>query len=96
MSLESIKTDVLKIRIDSTTLELLEKARDYVHLDKSKFIRQSIQEKAKQVIAEHETTQFNAKDWELFFSMLDNPPEPTERMKKAAKMYHKIISENEV
>ena len=47
-------------------------------------------------VAEYETTQFNAKDWALFFSMLDNPPEPTERMKKAAKMYHKIITEHEL
>lgn len=96
MKAESIKTDVLKVRIDSVTLELLEKARDYIHLDKSKFIRQSIQEKAKEVIAEYETTRFNTEDWELFFSMLDNPPEPTERMKKAAKTYHKIIAADEV
>lgn len=95
MTTETHKPDVLKIRIDATTLQLLEKARNYIDLDKSKFIRQSIQEKAEAVIAEHESTRFNAEDWEMFFSMLDNPPEPTESMKKAAQSYKKMLDENE-
>jgi uncharacterized protein (DUF1778 family) len=32
----------------------------------------------------------------MFFSMLDNPPEPTERMKKAALTYQRIISDNKI
>jgi uncharacterized protein (DUF1778 family) len=94
MTAETIKNNVIKIRIDETTHQLLEQARAYVHLDKSKFIRQSIQEKAQAVIAEHETTRFCAADWEMFFDMMDNPPEPTERMKRAAKLYKKIIEED--
>jgi DNA primase len=31
-------------------------------------------------------------DWQLFFDLVDNPPEPTERMKKAALTYQKIIA----
>jgi uncharacterized protein (DUF1778 family) len=95
MTTEAIKNDVIKIRIDQATQKLLEQARAYLNLDKSKFIRQSIQEKAQAVIAEHETTRFCASDWEMFFDMIDNPPEPTERMKKAAKLYKKIIAESE-
>jgi len=85
--------DVLKIRMDAVTLELLEKARGYAELDKSKFIRQSIREKANAVITSYEKTRFNPDDWQLFFAMLDAPPEPTERMKKSALTYHKIIAE---
>lgn len=95
MRTDSIKNDAIKIRIDSETQQLLEQARAYVNLDKSKFIRQSIQEKAEAVIAEHETTRFNATDWEMFFEMLDNPPEPTDSMKRAAKAYKKMMDENE-
>lgn len=95
MTTEIHKQDVLKIRIDATTLQLLEKARNYVDLDKSKFIRQSIQEKAEAVIAEHESTRFNAEDWAMFFAMLDNSPEPTESMKKAAQAYKKMLNEHE-
>jgi len=96
MTTEAIKNDVIKIRIDHVTQQLLEQARAYLNLDKSKFIRQSIQEKAQTVIAEHETTRFCTADWEMFFEMMDNPPEPTERMKKAAKLYKQIIEENEI
>jgi uncharacterized protein (DUF1778 family) len=95
MKTDNIKSDVVKVRIDIETQQLLEQARGYINLDKSKFIRQSIQEKAKAVIAEHETTRFNAADWEMFFDMLDNPPEPTESMKKAAIAYKKMIAEHE-
>ncbi|MFZ2407784.1 MAG: DUF1778 domain-containing protein [Methylobacter sp.] len=93
MTIEANKQDILKVRIDATTLQLLEQARSYVDLDKSKFIRQSIREKAEAVISEHEKTQFSTEDWHMFFEMLDNPPEPTERMKKAALNYKKIIAD---
>jgi len=96
MRTDSLKNDVIKVRIDTETQGLLEQARIYVNLDKNKFIRQSIQEKAQSVIAEHETTRFNAADWAMFFDMIDNPPEPTARMKKAAIAYQKIMDENEV
>jgi len=91
MTIELSKENVLKIRMDTVTLQLLERARSYVDLDKSKFIRQSIREKAESVIAEHEQTRFSAGDWQLFFDILDNPPEPTERMKKAASTYQRIM-----
>lgn len=93
MTIEASKQDVLKVRMDIATIQLLEQARSYIGLDKSKFIRQSIREKAQAVIAEHEQTRFNAEDWRLFFELLDNPPEPTERMKKALQTYNKIIAD---
>lgn len=95
MITQTHKQDVLKIRIDTNTLQLLEKARNYADLDKSKFIRQSIREKAAAVIAEHEKTRFTENDWQTFFALLDNPPEPTERMKKASSTYQNIVS-NEI
>ncbi|SJM89861.1 conserved hypothetical protein [Crenothrix polyspora] len=93
MSTNTNKQDALKIRIDPVTLQLLEQARRYIDLDKSKFIRQSIREKAESVIAAHEKTQFSTEDWERFFEMVDNPPEPTEHMKKAAMTYKRIIAD---
>lgn len=93
MTIEAGKQNVLKIRMDVATLQLLEQARSHVGLDKSKFIRQSVREKAQAVIAEHEQTQFSADDWRLFFELLDNPPEPTERMKKALQTYNNIVAD---
>ncbi len=84
MKIGTNKGKVVKIRMDEVTLQLLEQASSYVRMDRSKFIRQSIREKAVAVLAEHEKTRFSAEDWEMFFAMLENPPEPTESMKKAA------------
>ena len=83
---------MLKFRLDSTTSSLMERARSYVGLDKSKFIRQSIREQSEAIIAEHEQSNFTADDWHMFFDMMDNPPQPTERMKKATIKYQQIVS----
>ena len=96
MTAESKKDDTLKVRMDSITLDLLERASTYVDLNKSKFIRQSIREKAVAIIAEHEKTRFTEEDWRMFFDMLDNPPEPTDRMKKAVRKYREITGTNEI
>jgi uncharacterized protein (DUF1778 family) len=92
MKTEIRKDNTLKLRIDNMTLEMLERAMSYVDLDKSKFVRQSIIEKAETVIAEHEKTRFTQKDWYLFFDMLDDAPEPTDRMKRAKQKYQEIIA----
>jgi len=90
------KDDMLKVRMDRMTLDLLERARTYVAVNKSTFIRQSVQEKAAAVIAEHERTRFTTKDWQSFFEMIDHPSKPTVRMKKAARKYRVIMSADEV
>ena len=90
------KNDTLKFRMDKMTEELMERARSYVKLDKSKFVRYSIREKAEAIIAEYENTLFNREDWYMFFDMIDHPPEPTQRMKKAAEKYKKITNSHAV
>ncbi len=96
MSLNVKKNDTLKFRMDNVTAELMERARSYVKLDKSKFVRHSIREKAEAIIAEYENTLFTREDWYMFFEMLDNPPEPTQRMRKAAERYKKITDSHAV
>ncbi len=90
MPAQSDKSDTLKVRMDAATLRLMETARAYVKLDKSKFIRESVREKARTVIAERQRTVFSAEDWTLFFEMLERPPEPTERMKRAGQTLRDI------
>ncbi|OQW76883.1 MAG: hypothetical protein BVN35_05520 [Proteobacteria bacterium ST_bin11] len=38
-------------------------------------------------------TTFTIQDWKMIFEMEANPPEPTERMKKALQTFNKIIGE---
>jgi len=96
MSAESRKDLTLKFRIDDLTLKLLDQAQSYVEINRSKFIRQSIREKAESIIAEYDQTRFSESDWHLFFDSLDTPEKPTERMKKAAKRYSQIVNPDEV
>ncbi len=96
MTIDVRKEDTLKIRMDAITIELMERARTYLKLDKSKFIRQSIRQMAQTVIAEQEQTRFSEEDWHTFFEMIENPPEPTDRMKKAAQKYCEIIRGHEI
>lgn len=96
MSLNITKDDTLKLRMDATTAELMERARGYVKLDKSKFVRHCIREKAEAIIAQHEKTTFTAEDWRVFFDMIENPSEPNERQKKAVEKYMKITASHGV
>lgn len=96
MDTEPKQDNTIKLRIDDLTLELLDRATKYTGLNKSKFIRQSIREKAETIIAEHEKTNFTEADWKMFFSLLDQPIEATDRMKKARKKYSEIVSNNQV
>jgi uncharacterized protein (DUF1778 family) len=82
--------DTVKVRMDAATLSMMNTARGYLKLDKSKFIRQSVREKAAAVIAEHQRTRFSAEDWSSFFAILDNPPRPTDRMTRAARKLREI------
>jgi len=90
------KDHSIKFRIDQPTESLMNRAQSYLGTDKSKFIRESIREKAKAIIAQHEKTTFSNEDWYMFFDQLDNVNEPTDRMKKAAEKYKTIKESNEI
>jgi len=90
MATDIERDDTLKVRMDAVTLSMMDIARGYLKLDKSKFIRQSVREKAAAVIAEHQKTRFSAEDWTSFFAVLDTPAKPTERMKRAARKFREI------
>lgn len=96
MTTETRKENTLRLRMDNVTLNMLERASGYLKLNKSKFIRQSIREKAEVIISEHEKTRFTQDDWVLFFDLLDKVPEPTKRMKKSQKKYQEIIGLDEI
>jgi uncharacterized protein (DUF1778 family) len=96
MAPEIRKDSTLKLRMDNMTLEMLERAMTYVDLDKSKFVRQSIIEKAENIIAEHESTRFTQEDWHMFFDMLDDKREPTNRMIRAKQKYQEIMASNDI
>jgi hypothetical protein len=42
---------------------------------------------AERIINSHEKITLSARDWEVFYDALVNPPEPNERLKEAARRY---------
>jgi|SaaInl7_135m_RNA_FD_contig_21_3290976_length_493_multi_4_in_0_out_0_1 uncharacterized protein (DUF1778 family) len=86
------KDNSLKVRFDTPTYSLMEEAGSLIGMDRSKFVRFSVESTAKEIIAQHEKTSFSEKDWVSFFDMVENQEvEPTSRMKKAAHKYRKIV-----
>lgn len=62
MPAQADEGDTVKVRIDAATLRLMGTARAHVKLDKSKFVRENVRDKARTVIADHERTIFSAED----------------------------------
>ncbi len=46
---------------------------------------------AQRVIGSHEKITLSAKDWEVFYDALINPPEPNEKLKEAARRYRERV-----
>jgi hypothetical protein len=55
---------MVKFRIDPATASLMERAYHYVEMNKSQFVRLSVREKAKAILAYHEETCFSVEDWD--------------------------------
>ena len=65
-------------------------------IDNVKITKNRYQSLVEAIIAQHEKTTFTEEDWHVFFDMIDNPPEPTDRMKKAAEKYKEITASHAV
>lgn len=82
-SSESVKQERMHLRLDSRSKQKLERAAAYTHKSLSEFVLGQALQAADEVIQEHETLTLSQADWEVFLDALDNPPQPTARLKKA-------------
>lgn len=73
----------LGFRLDRHTRELIERAAHLEHRKLTDFCLTALTEAARRTIAEHETLVLSERDRELFFDALVNPPEPSDRLKRA-------------
>jgi len=58
----------------------------------TEFIISSSQEKAKEIIAQHDTILASKRDREIFFKAILNPGKPNKALMDAAKRYKKAIA----
>lgn len=59
----------------------------------SEFIFTSAQEKAENIVMNHETLLASHHDREIFFDAIMNPPKPNNKLKSAAQSYKNSLSE---
>ncbi len=79
----------LEARVSAAQKSLLQKAASLSGRTLSEFVVASAQDAARRVIAEHESIHLSREEQLTFVQALLNAPEPSARLKRAAKAYRK-------
>lgn len=77
----------IDLRTSANTKRLIVKASALAGVSVSTFMLNSAQERAQQMLAQHEALTLSAQDWDKFVSVIDNPPPPNQRLKAAMKKH---------
>ncbi len=77
----------IDLRTSANTKRLIVKASALAGVSISTFMVNSAQERAQQMLAQHEALTLSAQDWDKFVSVIDNPPLPNPRLKTAMKKH---------
>lgn len=77
----------IDLRTTAEIKELIVRAASAAGVSLSAFLIASAQDRAKQLLAEHETLTFSARDWNAFFAALDNADKPRPQLEAAALDY---------
>lgn len=88
---ERSKSERLEARITKEQKELFQRAADLQGLTLTDFMISSMQSAAVRAIQEHEMMQLIGRDREVFLEALLNPPEPSERLRAAARRYKQAM-----
>jgi uncharacterized protein (DUF1778 family) len=86
-----VKRDRMHLRLDAKTKRTLERAAAYEETSVTDFVLANAVAAAERIIGSHEKTTLSAKDWDVFYDALVNPPAPNEALKKAASRYRERV-----
>ena len=75
----------LGFRVDSQTKEMVERAAELERRNLTDFCLTALTEAAEKTIAHHEALTLSARDRQVFFDTLINPPKPNDRLQRAFK-----------
>ena len=85
------KTERINLRLDSNAKRKLEKAASVSGRSVSRFVIESALESAEETIRAEETMTLSARDTDLFFDAILNPPRPNAKLRRATKDYRKRV-----
>ncbi len=78
----------IDLRVSSGLKALLSRAASYSGMSLSSFLVSLAADRAKEVVAEHETLTLSPRDWQAFVTALDDD-RPRPELKAAVRRYHK-------
>jgi uncharacterized protein (DUF1778 family) len=84
---QTAKRDRMHLRLDGRTKRTLERAAAYEEKTVSDFVLATATAAAERVIERHERVTLSQPDWDVFFDLLVNPPEPNKTLKAAIRRY---------
>lgn len=77
----------IDIRATESAKDTIESAAQYVGTTISAFILESAMEKATKVLRQAQTIKLNLQEQDRFMQILENPPEPNEKLKQLVKKH---------
>ena len=80
----------LSLRLDGHAKRKIERAAAYSNTSMTKFVLESALKNADEVVHRHERITLSAKDWDIFYDALINPPEPNKAMREGMKWYRDL------
>jgi uncharacterized protein (DUF1778 family) len=81
------KRERMHLRLDAVTKRKLERAAAFEKTSVTDFVLANAVAAAERVIDTREKVTLSAKDWDVFYDALVNPPEPNENLKAATRRY---------
>ena len=82
-----MKDTRVEFRSSPQEKDLLILAAELTGVNVSAFLRNAALQAANEVVQAQETVKFSNRDRDLFLNVLDNPPAPSAKLKKAMKKY---------
>ena len=86
-----VNNERITARVSEQIKETLIAAADLTGATLNQFLVQSALEKAEHIIEKDKLIHLSKKDAQLFFELLENPPEPNSKLKNAVKNYKATI-----
>ncbi len=82
----SVKTETIKIRIEASQRNLLDKAANLCGKSRSAFVLDAARQAAEETLLDQSVFALNDEQWEAFNEALNSPPEKNEALAKTLRL----------
>ncbi|EDN67805.1 conserved hypothetical protein [Beggiatoa sp. PS] len=84
------QTETIDIEINPEIKKIILRAAQVKMMSMSTFLINAAYENAKQTLKEHETLTLSLEEGERLITLLENPPEPNDKLKAAMRQYRQV------